>query len=132
VLVTAPLIKRKKRAWIAGVHAPVLQLGNGRACEATGTRECQNRRFVERATLYGGGAFDIRSAIFRVLVGPALYSVEGTGARAGTALHLDVAAPRLRGATPTLFFSRAFLGSQGGEGVGISSLGAGFRWVRKT
>jgi hypothetical protein len=133
VLVTAPLLKRTKRAWIGGVHAPVLWLGNGGECDASGpARACRNPRFVERATLYTGGAFDIRSTIFRVLVGPALYNVERSGARVGSALHLDFAAPQLRGATPTLYFSRSFLGNEGGEGVGISSVGAGFRWVRKT
>ena len=133
LMATAPLVKRTKRAWIGGVRAPVLWFGNDDGCDATSaSRACRNRRFTERATLFAGGAFDIRSTIFRVLVGPALYNVEGSGARVGSALHIDFGAPRLRGPTPILYFTRSFLGSEGGEAVGISSVGAGFRWVRKT
>ena len=78
-----------------------------------------------------GGAFDIRSTVLRAMVGPALYNVEGQGARLGTAVRIDFASPRLRGRTPTLFFTRTFLGSQRGEQLAISTLGAGFRWIRK-
>lgn len=132
-LLTAKIAKRTKRAWIGGVRATAFSLGNDKGCFSTAVgRGCENRRFNERATLYAGGAWDIRSTVFRVMVGPAVYSVEGSGARVGTALHIDAAAPRLRGATPTLFFTRSFLGSQGGDAIGISSLGAGLRWVRKT
>ena len=132
VLVTAPLVKRTRHAWIAGVRAPVLMLGNKGGCfTRAGGSVCQNLRFSEQVTLHAGGAFDIRTAVLRVMAGPSLYHVEGSGARVGTQLHIDIAAPRLRGPTPTLFFSRSFLGSQGGEAVGISSLGAGLRWVRK-
>ena len=132
VLVTAPLVKRIRHAWIAGVRAPVLLLGNKGGCYVgAGGNVCQNLRFSEQVTLYAGGAFDIRTTVLRVLVGPSLYHVEASGARVGTGLQIDLAAPRLRGPTPTLFFSRSFLGSQRGEAVGISSLGAGFRWVRK-
>lgn len=133
LLVTAPLVKRTKRAYIAGARVPVLLLGNNGDCYTTGlSRECQNRRFTERVTLFAGGAFDIRSTVLRVLAGPAVYQVEGSGVRIGTGILIDLAAPRLRGPTPTLFFSRTYLGSQGGDAVGISSVGAGFRWVRKT
>jgi hypothetical protein len=133
VVVTTALAKRTKHAWIAGARATVLSLGNDGGCYAT-SRDgvCQNLRFTEQVTLHAGGAFDIRSTVLRVMVGPTLYRVEGSGARVGTQLHLDLARPRLRGPTPTLFFARSFLGSERGEAVGISTLGAGFRWVRKT
>ena len=132
VLVTGPLVKRIRHAWIAGVRAPVLLLGNSGGCYASGGGNvCQNLRFSEQVTLLAGGAFDIRTTVLRVMAGPSLYHVEVSGARVGTQIHIDLAAPRLRGPTPTLFFSRTFLGSQYGEGVAISSLGAGLRWVRK-
>ncbi len=132
LLLTAPLQRLPKRAWIAGLRVNALALGNNRSCFVTpGTSGCQNVRFEERTALLAGGAFDIRSTILRAMIGPALYTVEGQGARLGTSLRLDYAAPRLRGPTPTLFFTRTFLGSQRGEAVGISTLGAGLRWVRK-
>ena len=122
-----------KRAWIAGVRANAIAFGNGRSCIVTpGTSSCQSPRFEERGALLAGGAFDIRATILRAMVGPALYSVERQGTRVGTSLRVDFAAPRLSGPTPTLFFTRTFLGSQRGEAVGMSTLGAGFRWVRKT
>lgn len=133
LLVTTGFKRVPKRAWIAGVRANALSLGNGRMCIVIpGTDSCQSPRFVERAALLAGGAFDIRSTILRAMVGPALYSVELAGTRIGTSLRVDFAAPRLSGPTPTLFFTRTFLGSQRGEAVGLSTLGAGFRWVRKT
>ena len=132
VLVTAPIVKRIRHAWIAGVRVPVLLVGNNGGCYVgTGGNGCQNLRFSERASVLAGGAFDVRTVVLRVMAGPTLYHVETSGARVGTQVHVDVAAPRLRGPTPTLFFSRSFLGSQRGEAVAISSLGAGLRWVRK-
>lgn len=132
LLLTAPLKRLPKRAWIVGARAGALNLGNNGSCFITpGSGVCQNIRFEERAALLAGGAFDIRSAVLRAMVGPALYNVEGQGARLGTAVRIDFAAPRLRGRTPTLFFTRTFLGSQRGEQLAISTLGAGFRWIRK-
>lgn len=132
LLLTAPLKRMPKRAWIAGVRVNAFGLGNNGSCFITpGSGVCQDRRFEERAALLAGGAFDIRSAVLRAMIGPTLYNVEGQGARLGTAVRLDFAAPRLRGPTPTLFFTRTFLGSQRGEQLAISTLGAGFRWVRK-
>lgn len=131
-LVTAPLKKSPKRAMIVGLRATAINLGNNESCfVSVGISGCQNRRFEERAALLVGGAFDIRSTVFRAMVGPALYDVEEQGARFGTQLRLDLASPRLRGSTPTLFFTRTYLGSQRGESVVMSTLGAGFRWVRK-
>lgn len=132
VLLTAPLQRLSKRAWIVGVRANVIGLGNNDNCYVIpGTDGCQNARFVERGALLAGSAFDIRSTILRAMIGPALYDVEGQGARVGTAIRIDFAAPRLHGPTPTIFFTRTFLGSQRGEAVGLSTLGAGLRWVRK-
>lgn len=132
LLATAPLQRLPKRAWIVGLRANALAFGNNREClQIPGTTGCQNVRFEERVAVLAGGAFDIRSTILRAMVGPALYSVEGQGARFGTAVRLDYAAPRLRGATPTLFFTRTFLGSERGQAIGMSTLGAGLRWVRK-
>ena len=133
LLLTAPLKRLPKRAWIVGARAGALNLGNNGSCFITPGigGVCQNRRFEERAALLAGGAFDIRSAVLRAMVGPALYTVEGQGARLGTAVRIDFAAPRLRGRTPTLFFTRTFLGNQRGEQLAISTLGAGFRWIRK-
>lgn len=133
LLATTGLKRVPKRAWIVGVRANALSLGNGRTCiELSGTTKCQSPRFVERGAVLAGGAFDIRATILRAMVGPALYSVEREGTRVGTSLRVDFAAPRLSGPTPTLFFTRTFLGSQRGEAVGMSTLGAGFRWVRKS
>lgn len=132
LLLTAPLKRLPKRAWIVGVRAGALNLGNNGSCFLTpGSGVCQNIRFEERTALLAGGAFDIRSTVLRAMVGPALYNVEGQGARLGTAVRIDFAAPRLRGRTPTLFFTRTFLGSERGEQLAISTLGAGFRWIRK-
>ena len=131
-LLTAPLKKLPKRAWIAGVRGRALALGDNDYCSVRPEPGgCRIRRFDERAALLAGGAFDIRSTVLRALVGPALFRVEEQGTRIGTQLRLDFASPRLRGPTPTLFYSGTFLGSQRGESVVISTIGAGFRWVRK-
>lgn len=131
-LLTGALMKRPRRAWIIGVRGPLLSLGNSDRCVVTlGAQGCQSRRFTERGSILTGGAFDIRATIFRAMVGPALYQVEGSGVRVGTQVRLDLAAPRLRGPTPTVFVTRSMLGSQGGQGVGITTLGAGLRWVRR-
>lgn len=131
-LLTAPLKRMPKRAWVVGLRATPLNLGNNGSCYIIrGSAECQNRRFEEQVQLITGGAFDIRSTVLRVMVGPALFGVEGQGGRIGTAVRLDLAAPRLRGSTPTIFYSGTFLGSQGGESLSIGTLGLGFRWVRK-
>ena len=131
-LLTAPLKKMPKRAWIAGVRARALALGDNDYCSVRPEPGgCQIRRFDERAALLAGGAFDIRSTVLRALVGPALFRVEQEGTRFGTQVRLDFASPRLSGPTPTLFYTGTFLGSQRGESVVISTIGAGFRWVRK-
>ncbi|WP_310570191.1 hypothetical protein [Gemmatimonas sp.] len=131
-LLTAPLKRMPKRAWIVGLRATPLNLGNNGSCYIIrGSADCQNRRFEEQAQLLTGGAVDIRSTVLRVMVGPALFRVEGQGGRVGTAVRLDLAAPRLRGSTPTIFYTGTFLGSQRGESLSIGTLGIGFRWVRK-
>ena len=132
LLVTAPHKRASKRAWIAGVRATPIAFGNTAQClRVTGADGCQNGPFNERIGVLVGSAFDIRSTILRTMVGPTLYQVEGQGVRVGTTLRLDFASPRLRGPTPTAFFARTFLGSQRRRGVALTSLGAGFRWVRK-
>jgi hypothetical protein len=132
LLVTAPVKRLNKKAWIVGVRATPLVLGNTVPCVRTaGEGRCLNGRFSERLGLLGGGAFDIRSTILRAMVGPSLYHVEGKGARLGPTLRVDFATPRLHGPTPTLFFTRTYVRSERGEAAGLSSLGAGFRWVRK-
>ncbi|MES2521615.1 MAG: hypothetical protein V4617_02870 [Gemmatimonadota bacterium] len=131
-LLTSRLVQRRKSAWIVGVRGNVLSLGNRNQCiREFGTTECLERRFTERGAILTGGAFDIRSTILRGMIGPALYSVEGSGLRVGTQIRLDYAAPRRNGLTPTLFLTRTMLGSQRGRGVGISTFGAGLRWVRR-
>ena len=132
LLVTAPFKRASKRAWIAGLRATPIGLGNTAPCaRVTGADGCQTGPFNERIGVLAGSAFDIRSTILRTMVGPTLYQVEGQGARIGTTVRVDFASPRLRGPTPNLFFTRTFLGSQRGRAVALSSLGAGFRWVRK-
>ena len=119
-------------AWIVGARGSIFALGNKDRCVVTPfAAGCQSRKYTERVTLLTGGAFDIRSTVLRVMAGPALYQLEDGGSRIGTVLRLDYAGPRLNGPTPTLFVTRTFLGSQGGEAVGITTLGAGFRWMRK-
>ncbi|WP_396202860.1 hypothetical protein [Gemmatimonas sp.] len=131
-LLTAPLKRMPKRAWIVGLRATPLNVGNSGSCYIVrGSAECQNRRFEEQLQLVTGGAFDIRSTVLRVMVGPALFRVEGEGGRVGTAVRLDLASPRLRGSTPTIFYTGTFLGSQRGESLSIGTLGIGFRWLRK-
>jgi hypothetical protein len=132
VLVTAPLKRGISRAWIAGVRATPLVLGNGDACLVSpGMAGCQNRYFSERASLLTGGAFDVRSSVLRVMAGATVYSVEESGARLGPTLRVDLSGQRISGPTPSLFLTRTYLGSQGGDAVGITTLGAGMRWVRK-
>ena len=132
VLVIAPLKRASKRAWIAGVRATPIGFGNTAPCvRVTGEDGCQNGPFNERIAVLAGSAFDIRSTILRTMVGPTLYQVEGQGVRIGTTVRVDFGTPRLRGPTPILFYTRTFLGSQRGRAVALSSLGAGFRWVRK-
>ncbi len=131
-LVTTRVRQRPKRAWIVGVRGTMLSLGNSDPCiDGSRIPGCQDRRFTERVALVAGGAFDIRSTLLRVMVGPAWYGIQGGDQRIGTQLRVDYAAPRLRGSTPTLFFSRSMLGSERGESVGLSTLGIGFRWVRR-
>ncbi|HYW32957.1 MAG TPA: hypothetical protein VE869_15765 [Gemmatimonas sp.] len=131
-LLTTKVLQGRKSAWIAGVRGTVLSLGNTRQCIVDfSSQECLDVRFTERASLLTGGAFDIRSTILRAMVGPVLYDVEGSGMRVGTQIRLDYAAPRRNGPTPTLFLTRSMLGSQRGRSVGISTFGAGLRWVRR-
>jgi len=132
LLVTAPLKRQSKRAWIVGGRATPLALGSTSPCfRPPGVTECPNGRVIERLSVMAGGAFDIRSAIFRAMLGPTMHEVEGRGVRFGTTLRMDFASPRLVGPTPTVFFSRTFLGSQSGRGAALTSVGLGFRWVRK-
>ena len=131
-LVTGAVVKRAKRAWIAGVRGTALSLGNGDRCSgAQGGSDCQSRRFTERVALLTGGAFDIRSTLLRVMAGPVVYGVEDSGMRIGSQVRIDYSGPRLSGPSPTLFLTRSFLGSQRGQAVGITTFGAGLRWVRK-
>ncbi len=131
-LVTAPFKRASKRAWIAGVRATPLGVGSTAPClRVVNDGGCENGPFNERLGLLAGGAFDIRSTILRTMVGPTLLQVKGQGVRIGTTLRVDFASPRLRGPTSTVFFSRTFLGSQRGEGAALSTLGVGFRWLRK-
>ncbi|MCA0374427.1 MAG: hypothetical protein LCH84_02085 [Gemmatimonadetes bacterium] len=131
-LFTLPVVKLRKKAIIAGVRGTALELGRPRDClNNFENGECRSRRYAERASVLVGGAFDIRSTILRVMVGPVLQDVEGTGARIGTQVRADYATPRLRGMTPTLFVSRSMMGSEQGRGVGITALGIGFRKIWK-
>ncbi|MFN8716783.1 MAG: hypothetical protein ACK50C_07335 [Gemmatimonadaceae bacterium] len=133
LLVTGAVKRMPKRAVIVGLRATPLAFGNADSCVvAPGVSGCLNRRFTERVGILVGAAFDIRSTLLRTTIGPTLYNVEEQGARIGTTVRVDFASPRLRGPTPTLFFTRTFLGSQGGEPAAHSTLGAGFRWVRKS
>ena len=135
-IVTAPLIRQRTRAWIVGVRGTALSLGNRDRCIDTsapqgGDGECDSRKFTERVTLLAGGAFDIRSTILRVMAGPVAFQLENGGMRVGTNVRLDFASPRQSGVTPTLFLTRSFVGSVDGTGAAMTTLGAGFRWVRK-
>ena len=130
-LLTAPLMKGRHSAVIAGARATAFSLGHPRRCVRPLGGECESRRYTERGALFVGGSFDVRSTVLRGLVGPAIYQVEDGGVRIGTGARIDFAAPRLRGPTPTIFYARSFMGSERGRGVGISTFGAGLRWVRK-
>lgn len=132
LLVSAPLKRQTRRAWIAGARATPLAVRSTSPCFRTpGVTECPNGRVIERLSVMAGGAFDIRSTILRAMVGPTLHQVEGKRVRFGTTLRLDFASPRLVAPTPTVFFSRTYLGSQNGRGAALTSVGIGFRWVRK-
>lgn len=132
VLVTAPLRKLKRKAIIVGVRATPLAFGNTGGCLIIPpVLSCQNRRFLERASVLPGAAFDIRETLLRVMVGPALYSVEDAGTRLGTQVRLDYTNPRQGARMPTIFLTRTFLGSQNGRGVGMTTLGVGIRFARK-
>lgn len=128
---TAPLRRGKHRAWLAAARVTALNLGNRGCYVMIGATGCQDVRFVERGALLTGAAIDIRSTLLRVLAGPALVSAEGRGTRLGTTLRLDYTAPSVHGSSPTLFLTRTFLGSERGTTAGLTTLGAGFRWVRK-
>jgi hypothetical protein len=125
--VSAPIKKLRSSAWIVAARGTALTFGNSDGC----LPGCQQRRFTERAALLTGAAIDIRSTVLRVLAGPVLHSVEETGSRVGTQIRLDYGSPRVRGATPILFLTRSFMGSQGGREAGITTIGASFRFVRK-
>lgn len=131
-LATRAFVKQAKRAYIVGLRGTALSLGNGNRCNGTGGgSECRSRRFTERVALLAGGAFDIRSTVLRAMAGPVVYGVESSPMRVGTQVRLDYSGPRLSGSSPTLFVTRSFLGSVRGQGAGITTLGAGLRWVRK-
>jgi hypothetical protein len=129
---TVPLLRVPKRAWIAAVRVTPLNLGNRGSCvvipEAVG---CQDTRFEERASVMTGGAFDIRATLLRVMVGGAYVSAENSAARFGPIVRVDFTAPRQGGSSPTLFLTRTFLGMVRGESAGLTTVGAGYRWVRK-
>jgi hypothetical protein len=130
--VAAPLKKMRTSAWIVAARGTALSFGNSDGCLITiGEPGCQQRRFTERLSLLTGAAIDIRSTVLRVMAGPVLYSVEQTGSRLGTQLRVDYGSPRVRGATPILFLSRSFMGSQGGREAGLTTIGASVRFVRK-
>lgn len=131
-LLTTRVAQRRKSAWIVGVRGTVLSLGNSDGCvDGSFIPGCQDRRFTERVAVLTGGAIDIRSTILRAMIGPSLYSVQGRGARIGTQVRVDYAAPRLNGLTPTLFFSSTLFGNERGRATNLSTIGAGFRWVRR-
>jgi len=129
---TVPLLRVPKRAWIAALRVTPLNLGNRGSCvvipEAVG---CQDTRFEERASVMTGGAFDIRATLLRVMVGGAYVSAENSAARFGPIVRVDFTAPRQGGSSPTLFLTRTFLGTVRGESAGLTTVGAGYRWVRK-
>jgi hypothetical protein len=128
---TAPLWRGRKRAWIVGARVTPLNVGNRGCLVLSGTTGCQDVRHEERAALLTGAAFDIRSTLLRAAIGPALVNAQGRGMRLGTVLRLDYTAPRQGASFPTLFLTRTFLGSERGESAGLTTLGAGYRWVRK-
>jgi hypothetical protein len=129
-LATAPLAKWPTRAWIVGARTSALNLGNTGGCVLVPPdRTCQNLRFVERFTLLTGGAFDVRTVMIRAMAGPSVYHVEQQGARVGTQLRIDFVTPRISGATPAIFLTRTFLGSQKGRDAQMTSLGASIRFM---
>ncbi|MBU6367363.1 MAG: hypothetical protein KJT01_14210 [Gemmatimonadetes bacterium] len=128
---TAPLWRGRKRAWIAGVRVTPLNVGNRGCFVVSRVPGCQDVRHEERLALLTGAALDIRSTLLRVMAGPAVVNAGGRGARLGTTLRLDYTAPRQGTSFPTLFLTRTFLGSERGTTAGLTTLGAGFRWVRK-
>ena len=129
---TVPLLRMRKKAWVAALRVTPLNLGNRGSCYVTPeTTGCQDNRFEERAAFMTGGAFDIRSSLLRVMAGPAYVGVENRDARLGAVLRVDYSSPRQRGSSPSLFFSRTFLGSERGESAALSTLGVSMRWVRK-
>lgn len=131
-LLTTKVAQRRKSAWIVGVRGTVLSLGNSDGCfDGSFIPGCQDRRFTERVAVLTGGAVDIRSTILRAMIGPSLYSVQGRGTRMGTQVRVDYAAPRLTGLTPTIFFSSTLFGNERGRATNLSTIGAGFRWVRR-
>lgn len=128
---TVPLVRGAKKAWIAAARVTPLSIGN-RGCVVTPqTTGCQDVRIEERASLLTGAAFDVRSTLLRGMVGPALVDVQGRGARYGALVRIDFTAPRQGASSPTLFFTRTFLGSERGETAALTTVGAGFRWSRK-
>lgn len=130
-VVTAPLMKLRKKAVIVGLRGTAISVGNNGCLIVPPSNECQDRRFTERVTLLTGMAWDIRESLLRVTAGPALYTVEKDGARFGTQVRVDYARPRQGSRMPTLFLSRSFLGSQRGRGVGFTTLGLGLRTAKK-
>jgi hypothetical protein len=128
---TVPLKRGAKKAWIAAARITPLSIGN-RGCVVTPqTTGCQDVRIEERASLLTGAAVDVRSTLLRGFVGPALVDVQGRGARYGAVVRIDFTAPRQGASSPTLFFTRTFLGSERGETAALTTVGAGFRWSRK-
>jgi hypothetical protein len=128
---TAPLWRGRHRAWIMGVRVTPLNVGNRGCYVEIGATGCQDVRHEERMALLTGAAFDIRSTLLRVLVGPALVGAQGRDARLGTTFRIDYTAPRQGSSFPTLFLTRTFLGSERGATAGLTTVGAGYRWVRK-
>jgi hypothetical protein len=131
-LFTYPLAKMRKKALIAGVRGTAIELGRPRDCLLSFQNGvCTSRQYAERVAGLVGGAFDIRSTIFRVMAGPVLYSVEGTGSRIGTQLRGDLATPTIGGSTSSIFIARSMMGSENGRGVAVTALGIGFRKIWK-
>jgi hypothetical protein len=128
---TAPLWKGKHRAWIVGVRVTPLNVGNRGCYVFPGATGCQDVRHEERVALLTGASIDIRSTLLRVVAGPALVSAQGREARLGATLRIDYTVPRQGSSFPTLFLTRTFLGSERGATAGLTTLGAGYRWVRK-
>ena len=93
---TVPLLRMRKKAWIAALRVTPLNLGNRGSCYVTPeTTGCQDNRFEERAAFMTGGAFDIRSSLLRVMAGPAYVGVENRDARLGAVLRV-VSGPAVR------------------------------------